>query len=110
MNVHVRSLTQFKLKYWTLPCLERFKFGAGDPVVSKTAHPLPVMVHGACAIMRVSVVSGKLMLVTGKAILKVLEARYDFTHTKWEIFLELKPSKKRALRELGKTFDGPTVS
>ena len=57
VNVHVRSLKQFQLKYWTLPRWERFKFGAGDPVVCKSAYLLPVMVHGACAIMRVSVVS-----------------------------------------------------
>ena len=34
---------------------ERFKFGAGDPVVCKSAHFIPVLIHGACAIMRVSV-------------------------------------------------------
>ena len=31
-NEHVHSLKKLKLKYWTLPCQERFKFGAGDPV------------------------------------------------------------------------------
>ena len=37
MNDYVRSLKQLKLKFWTLPCQERVMFGAGDPVVCKTA-------------------------------------------------------------------------
>ena len=37
----------------------------------------PVLIHGACAIMRVSVVAGKLMLLIGKDTLKVFEARFD---------------------------------
>ena len=32
MNDYVHSLKKLKLKYWTLPCQERFKFGAGDPL------------------------------------------------------------------------------
>ena len=74
MNDYVHSLKQLKLKYWTLPCQERFKFGAGDPVVCKTAYFIPVLIHEACAIMRVSVLPGKLMLLIGKDTLKVLEA------------------------------------
>ena len=66
------SLKKNKLKYWM-----RFKFGAGDPVVCKTAYFISVLIHGACAIMRVSVVSGKLMLLIGKDKFKVLEARFD---------------------------------
>ena len=38
---------------------------------------IPVFIHEACAIMRVSVVPGKLMLLIGKNTLKVLEARFD---------------------------------
>ena len=72
INDYVHSLQKLKLKYWTLPCHERFKFGAGDPVVCKTAHFIPVLIHGACAIMRVSVVPGKLMLLIGKDTLKVI--------------------------------------
>ena len=60
-----------------LPRQERFKFGAGDSVVSKTAYFIQVLIHGACAIMRVSVVPGKLMLFIGEDTLKVLEARFD---------------------------------
>ena len=60
MSIHSKKL---KLKCWTLPFQERFKFGAGDPVVSKTAYIIPVLIRGACAIMRVSVVPGKLMLL-----------------------------------------------
>ena len=77
MNDYVHSLQKLKLKYWTLPCQERFQFGAGDPAVCKTAYFIPVSIHGACAIMRVSVVPGKLMLLIGKDTLKVLEARFD---------------------------------
>ena len=58
MNDYVHPLENLKLKYWTLPCQERFKFGAGDPAASKTAYFIPVLIHGACAIMRVSVVPG----------------------------------------------------
>ena len=68
------------MKYWTLPCQERFKFGAGDPVMCKTANFIPVFIHGACAITRVSVVPGKLVLLIGKDTLKVLEARNDLKH------------------------------
>ena len=32
---------KLKLKYWALPCQERFKFGAGGPVVCKTADFIP---------------------------------------------------------------------
>ena len=63
MSIHSKKL---KLKYWTLPCQERFKYGAGNPVVCKTAYFIPVFVHGACAIMRVSEVPGKLMLLIGQ--------------------------------------------
>ena len=77
MKDYVHSLKKPKLKYWTLPGQERFKFGAGDPVVCKTAIFIPVLIHGACAIMRVSVVPGRLMLLIGKDTLKVLEARFD---------------------------------
>ena len=74
MNDYVHAhKKKLKLKYWTLPCQERFKFGAGDPdpVVC-----IPVLIHGACVVMRVSVVPGKLMLLIGKDTLKVLEARF----------------------------------
>ena len=54
-----------------------FKFGASDPVVCKTACFMPVFLNGACAIMRVSVAPGKLMLLIGKDTLKVLEARFN---------------------------------
>ena len=77
MNFYVHSLKKLKLKFWSLPCQERFKFGADDPVVCKTAYFIPVLRHGACAIMRVFVVPGKLMLLIGKDTLKVLEARFD---------------------------------
>ena len=77
MHDYVHSLKKLKLKYWTLPCQGSFKFGAGDPVVGKTAYFIPVFVHGACAVMRFSVVPGKLMLLIGKDTLKVLEARVD---------------------------------
>ena len=40
----------------------------------KTGYFLPVLIHGACAVMRVSVVPRKLLLLTGKDTLKVLEA------------------------------------
>ena len=86
---------KLKLKYWTLPCQERFKFGAGDPVVCKTAYFIPVLIHGACAIMRVSMVSGKLMLLIVKDTLKVLEARFDNIgifpgagHFEWKVLRE----------------------
>ena len=75
MNDYVHSLKKLKLKYWTIPCQERFKFGAGDPVLCKTAFLIPVVIHGAFAFMRVSVVPRKLMLLIGKDTLKVLEAR-----------------------------------
>ena len=76
VNDYVHSLKRLKLRFWTLPCQERFIFGAGHPAVCKTAHFIPVMVHGACAIMRVSVAPGKLTLLIGKDTLKVLEARF----------------------------------
>ena len=60
MNDYVHSLTKLKLKNWTLPCQERFKFGAGDLAVCKKAHIMPVLIHGACEVMRVSVVPGKI--------------------------------------------------
>ena len=47
------------------------------PVVCKTAYFIPVLIHGACAIMRVFLVPGKLMLLIGKDTVKVLEARFD---------------------------------
>ena len=37
MTYCVHSLTKLKLKCWTLLCQERFKFGASDSVVCKTA-------------------------------------------------------------------------
>ena len=80
MNDCVDSLKKLKLKYWTLPCQERFKFGAGDPVACRTAYFIPVFFHGACAIMRVSVVPGKFMLLIGKDTLNVLDARLDLKH------------------------------
>ena len=76
MNDFVHSLKKLKLKYWTLPCQERVKFGAGDPVICKTANFIPVLTHGACVIMRVSVVPRKLMLLIGKDTLKE-KARFD---------------------------------
>ena len=83
MNDYVHSLKKLRLKYGTLPCQERFKFGAGDPVVCKTAYFFPVLIHGTCAIMRVSVVPGKLMLLIGKDTLKILEARFDLKSNIW---------------------------
>ena len=77
MNDFVHSLKKLKLKYWTLPCQERFKFGAGDSVVCKMAHFITVLIHGACAIVCASVVPGKTMLLIGKDTLKVLEVRFD---------------------------------
>ena len=74
MNDYVDSLKKLKLKYWTLPCEERYKFGAGDPVVCKTAYFIPVLIRGACA---TCAVPGKLLLLIGKDTLKVLEARFD---------------------------------
>ena len=74
MNDYVHSPKKLKLKYWTLPCQERFKFGAGDPVVCKTACFIPVLVHGACAIVRASMVPGKLMLLIGKDTLQDLRS------------------------------------
>ena len=67
-----------------MPCQENFKFGAWDPVVCKTAYFIAVAMHGACAIMRVSAVPRKLMLLIGKDTLKVLEARFDLKTT-WEV-------------------------
>ena len=52
-----------KLKHWTLPCQERFKFGVNDPEVCKTACFIQVLMHGACAVMRDSVAR---MLLIGK--------------------------------------------
>ena len=52
MKDYVHSLIKLKLKYWTLPCQERFKFGAGDPVLCETAYFIPVVIHRACAFMR----------------------------------------------------------
>ena len=77
MNDCVHSPKILKLKYWTLPCQERFKFGTGNFVVCKTAYFIPVSLHGACAVIRVSVVPGRLMLLIGKDTLHVLEARFD---------------------------------
>ena len=78
MNDYVQSLKKkLKLTYWTLPCQERFQFGAGDPVVCKTAFFIPVLMHGACAIMRVSLVPRNLMLLIGKDTLKF--RKHDLT-------------------------------
>ena len=77
MNDYVHSLKKLKLKYWTLPRQERFKFEAGDPVVCRMAYFIPILIHGACAIIRVSVVQVKLKLLIGKDSLKVLVARFD---------------------------------
>ena len=41
---------------------------------------MPVMLHEACGIMRVSVVPVKLMLLLGTDTLKVFEARFDLTN------------------------------
>ena len=75
MNDYVHSLKKLNLKYWTIPCQERFKFGAADQVLRKTAFFIPVVIDRTCALMRVSVVPGKWMLLVGKDTLKVLEAR-----------------------------------
>ena len=56
MNDYVHSHKKLKLMYWTMSCQERFKFGAGDPIVCQTAYFIPVLIHGACAIVPVSVV------------------------------------------------------
>ena len=53
-NDCVHSVKQLNMRYWMLPCQERFKFGAGDPAVCKTAYFIPVLVHGTCAVMRIS--------------------------------------------------------
>ena len=74
MNDYVHSPKKLKLKYLTLPCQERFKFGADDPAVCKTAQFIPVLIHGDHASFRGS---RKLMLLIGKDTLKVLEARFD---------------------------------
>ena len=37
MNEYVQSLKKLKLKYWTMPCQEHFKLGAGDSEVCETA-------------------------------------------------------------------------
>ena len=66
MNEYVLSLKRLELKFWTLQCHQRFKFGACDPVVFNTASSVPVMIHGACAVTRVSVVPRKLMLSTNQ--------------------------------------------
>ena len=73
MNGYVHSLKN----YWTLPCQERFKFGTGAPAVCKTAYFIPVLKHRACAIIRLSVVPGKLMQLIGKDTFKGSEARRD---------------------------------
>ena len=75
LNDFVHSLK--KLKLWTLPCQERFKFGACDLVVCKTACFIPDSIHEAPAVMRVSVTPRKLMLLIGKDTLRVSEARFD---------------------------------
>ena len=67
MNDYVRT--------GTVPCQERFKFGAADPVLCKTAYLIPVVIDRTCALMRVSEVPGKLMLLIGNDTLQVLEAR-----------------------------------
>ena len=48
MNDYVHSLKKLKLKYWTLPCQERFKFGAGDPILCKKAYFVPVLTWTLC--------------------------------------------------------------
>ena len=76
MNDYVHSLKQLKLEYWTAALPRNvFKFGAGDPVLCETAYFVPVVIHRACAFMRVSIVPGKLMLLIGKDTLQVLDAR-----------------------------------
>ena len=81
MDERLCPFTQLKLKCWTLPCQERVKFGPSDTVVYKTAYFNPVLTQGACAIMRVSVVPGWLMLLIGKDTLQVLEARFELKNT-----------------------------
>ena len=61
MSIHSK-----KLKYWTNALPKRFKFGACDPVLCKAAYFIPVVIHGACAVLRVSVVPRELMLLIGK--------------------------------------------
>ena len=77
MNDSVHSLKKLKLKYWTLPCKERFKFGTGDPVVCKTAYFIPVFMHGGLRGHANFRGAKKLTLLIGKDTLKVLEARFD---------------------------------
>ena len=48
MNGHVHSLKKQKFKYWTLPCQERFKLGASDPVVRKTSFDTWSLCNHAC--------------------------------------------------------------
>ena len=45
MTDYVHSLRKLTLKYWTMPCQERFMLGAGDLVLCKTAYIIPVRVH-----------------------------------------------------------------
>ena len=95
MSTHSKKL---KLEYWTLPCHERFKFGTGDPVVCKTACSIPVLKRGACAIMRVSEVPGKFVLLRGKDSLKVLETRFDLKNN-IGIFSDAVDFQGKVLRE-----------
>ena len=98
MNDYVHSPKNLKLKYWMLPCQERFKFGTGDLVVCKTAYLIPVFIRGACTIMRVSVVLGKLVLLRGKDTLKVLEARFGLKNN-FGIFPDAGDFQGEVLRE-----------
>ena len=107
MNDYVHSVKKLKLKYWTLPCQKLFKFGAGHPVVCKTAYFIPVLIHGACGV--VSVVPGKLMLLIGNDTLKVLEVIWpDESH--WDFSGCWRFSGQRVARESRRTPDGSTVA
>ena len=100
MNDYVHSLKKLKLKYWTLPCQERVKFGADDPVLCETAYFVPVVMHGACAFLRFSEVPGKLMLLIGEDTLQVLEARYFFKKKNIGIVLCAGDFHGKILREI----------
>ena len=95
MNDCVRSLKKLELKYWTIPCQERCKFGAGSPVLCETAYFFPVATHGAYAFMRVSIVPGKLILLIGKDTLKVLVARDLIFRVMLEFFWTLEISEAK---------------
>ena len=59
------SFKKLTLKFWTMPCQDSFKFGAGDPVLRKTVCFVRVMIHGVAQTCEFPLVPGKLMLLMG---------------------------------------------